>query len=60
MPCGVGPTEQDILTAGISPLAQLAGSPQTAGNIPPTVWNKNLIGPSVLPAAAAGLSAINF
>ena len=56
----VGPTERDILTAGISPLAQIAGISQTTGNVPPTVWNTGLIAPSVPPAAAAGLSAITF
>jgi len=58
----VGPTEKDILMAGISPLAQLNNTGSTAGQLPPSVWNQNLIGPSPLPAAAVGLglSPITF
>jgi hypothetical protein len=55
--CRVPPSESDILRCGVSPVN---GISIAAGDLYPSVWNQNLIGPQISPAAASGLSPITF
>jgi hypothetical protein len=55
--CRVPPSESDIVRCGVSPVN---GISIAAGDLYPSVWNQNLIGPQISPAAASGLSPITF